>query len=124
MTDTLSIFASLNFSEGGNTFVDDANTDNDVPYYLFPTTNAKNGGYASHGNDANKYVVDTGAYGFYSSLKAAALLLNKTDAIDPKDVAEYRREFAEAGVEMLTMSAATGEGTDRVLEKLWTYLTA
>src|SRR5213593_2321803 len=38
LTDTLSIFAQLNFSEAGNTYLDDANTDNDsAPYYLFPT---------------------------------------------------------------------------------------
>jgi uncharacterized protein (DUF1501 family) len=48
---------------------------------LFPTTNAKNGGYALHANSAAKYVVDTGAYGFFQRLKAAALILNKTDAI-------------------------------------------
>jgi uncharacterized protein (DUF1501 family) len=82
MTDTLSIFQSINFGEGGNTFVDDANTDGDTaPYYLFPTSSAKNGGYALHNNDAQKYVVDTGAYGFFQSLKAASLVLNKTDAI-------------------------------------------
>jgi uncharacterized protein (DUF1501 family) len=82
LNDTLATFAALNFSEAGNTFVDDANTDNDSgPYYLFPTTNAKNGGYALHANDPQKYVVDTGAYGFFGSLKAAALILNKTDAI-------------------------------------------
>ena len=82
MTDTLSIFAALNFSEGGNTFVDDVNTDNDTgAYNLFPTTNAKNGGYALHANDPQKYVVDTGAYGFFNNLKAAAIILNKTDAI-------------------------------------------
>ena len=81
LTDTLSIFAQLNFSESGNTFVDDGSTDNDTPYYLFPTTNAKNGGYAAHANNAQKYVVDTGAYGFFNNLKAAALILNKTDAI-------------------------------------------
>src|SRR6266581_5836269 len=34
LTDTLSIFAQLNFSETGNIFVDDGNTDNDTPYYL------------------------------------------------------------------------------------------
>jgi GTP-binding protein len=56
--------------------------------------------------------------------KPQVVVLNKTDAIDPKDVAEYRNEFAEAGIEMLTMSAATGEGIDTVLEKLWTYLSA
>ena len=81
LTDTLSIFAQLNFSDAGNTFVDDANTDNDAPYYLFPTSNAKNGGYAFHANNAQKYVVDTGAYGFFNNLKAAALILNKTEAI-------------------------------------------
>jgi uncharacterized protein (DUF1501 family) len=81
LTDTLSIFAQLNFSEAGNTFVDDVSTDNDAPYYLFPTSNAKNGGYAFHANDPQKYVVDTGAYGFFTNLKAAALILNKTDAI-------------------------------------------
>src|SRR5438093_4864537 len=81
LTDTLSIFAQLNFTDAGNTFVDDVNTDNDAPYYLFPTSNAKNGGYAFHANNAQKYVVDTGAYGFFNNLKAAALILNKTDAI-------------------------------------------
>ncbi len=81
MANTLQIFAGINFTETGNTFVDDGNTDNDAPYYLFPTSNAKNGGYAFHANNPNKYVVDTGAYGFFSNLKAAALVLNKTDAI-------------------------------------------
>src|SRR5206468_472839 len=82
LTDTLSIFAQLNFSEAGNTYLDDANTDNDsAPYYLFPTSNAKNGGYAFHANDPQRYVVDTNAYGFFNNLKAAALILNKTDAI-------------------------------------------
>jgi uncharacterized protein (DUF1501 family) len=82
MSDTLAIFDTLDFSETGNTFVDGANTDGDTaPYHLFPTTNAKNGGYALHGNDPNKYVVDTGAYSFFTNLKSAALVLNKTDAI-------------------------------------------
>ena len=86
LTDTLGIFAGL-IGELGKTFWDDVNTDGDTaPYNLFPTTNAQNGGYALHGNDANKYVVDTGAYnssgtGFMNNLKAAALVLNKTDAI-------------------------------------------
>jgi GTPase len=50
------------------------------------------------------------------------VVLNKTDAIDPKDVAEYRREFAEAGIELHAMSAATGEGIDALLEKLWPFV--
>jgi uncharacterized protein (DUF1501 family) len=82
LLNTLAIFETLNFSEAGNTFIDDANTDGDTaPYFLFPTSNEKNGGYALHGNGPGKYVVDTGAYGFYRNLKAAALVLNKTDAI-------------------------------------------
>ncbi|MCI0535468.1 MAG: hypothetical protein L0Z50_09575, partial [Verrucomicrobiales bacterium] len=60
-TDTMAIFASLDFTETGNTFVDDENTDGDTaPYNLFPTSNAKNGGYALHNNSAQKYIVDTG----------------------------------------------------------------
>jgi uncharacterized protein (DUF1501 family) len=82
LSDTLSIFSSLDFSETGNTFVDDGKTDGDTaPYRLFPTSNATNGGYALHNNSAQKYVVPTGAYGFFERLKAAALILNKTDAI-------------------------------------------
>lgn len=82
LSDTLAIFASLDFSDAGNTYTDDVNTDNDTaPYYLFPTSNAKNGGYALHANNAQKYAVDTGAYGFFSNLKTAAMVLNKTDAI-------------------------------------------
>src|SRR5881397_46487 len=78
LTDTLSIFAQLNFSETGNTFRDDPGTDNDTTwanaatggYYLFPTTNAKNGGWDRGGGVTNtqKYVVDTGAYGFFNNL--------------------------------------------------------
>jgi len=50
------------------------------------------------------------------------VVLNKVDAIDPKDVAEYRADFEADGVELHAMSAATGEGVDAVLEKLWTFL--
>lgn len=82
MSDTLAIFDALDFTEAGNTFVDNVNTDGDTsPYYLFPTTNSKNGGYALHGSDTNKYVVDTSAYSFFKNLKSAALILNKTGAI-------------------------------------------
>ena len=83
MSQTLAVFAAMDFSETGNIWVDDTNTDGDVPYYLFPTTNAKNGGSALNGrtNDATKYVVDTGAYSFFNNLKSAAMILNKTDAI-------------------------------------------
>jgi hypothetical protein len=83
LTDTLAIFGSIDFSETGNTFVDDVNTDSDAPYYLFPTQNQKNGGayLSGRSNDATKYVVDPGAYSLFTNLKAAALVLNRTDAI-------------------------------------------
>src|SRR5206468_7906973 len=59
MNNTLSIFAGINFTEAGNTFRDPVGptgevTDNDTDwaaanggeaYYLFPTTNIKNGGW-------------------------------------------------------------------------------
>jgi len=99
MSDTLSIFASINFSEAGNTFQDEIKTDGDTAwlpidgsgnstgdaakgYFLFPTSNDKNGGYRRVGStNTAKYVADTGAYSFFTNLKAAALVLNKTDAI-------------------------------------------
>jgi len=81
MMNTLEIFASINFAESGNTYADSQPTDGDTaPYSLFPTSNAKNGGYALHGNDPAKYVVPTGSYSFFEKLKASAIVLNKTDA--------------------------------------------
>ncbi|MBC8002431.1 MAG: DUF1501 domain-containing protein [Opitutaceae bacterium] len=83
LNNTLSLLDPAMFSDTANTFVDNEATDGDFPYFLFPTTNAKNGGYTrpGGGTDNGKYVVDTGAYGFFSNLKAAAIILNKTDAI-------------------------------------------
>ncbi len=54
--------------------------------------------------------------------KPQVVVLNKTDAIDPKDVAEYQSDFAAQKIDLMTMSAATGEGVDAVLEKLWSFL--
>ncbi|HTL33263.1 MAG TPA: GTPase ObgE [Kofleriaceae bacterium] len=54
--------------------------------------------------------------------KPQVVVLNKVDAIDPKDIEEYRREFAEAGFELEAMSAATGDGVQVVLEKVWSLL--
>ncbi len=93
MSNTLRIFANIDFSENGNVFRDNVVTDGDQEwynanggqgYYLFPTTSAKNGGWqrpAGGGQNANKYVVSTGHHGFFGNLKAAAMILNKTDAI-------------------------------------------
>ena len=78
MLDTLDIFAGIDFEETGNTFVDNVNSDGagSSPYYLFPTSDAKNGG-----GTAAKFVVDNGAYSFFEQLKGAAMILNNTNAI-------------------------------------------
>lgn len=98
MSNTLRIFANIDFSEAGNTFRDDAVTDGDQEwhdgtapganghrgYHLFPTSSAKNGGWqrpGGGGQNANKYAVNTSHHGFFGNLKAAAMILNKTDAI-------------------------------------------
>lgn len=94
MTNTLRIFGNMDFSETGNIFRDDIATDSDTDwfnangnkgYYLFPTSDAKNGGYArpaGGGNNVNKRVIPQNQQaGFFGNLKAAAMILNKTDAI-------------------------------------------
>lgn len=88
LSDTLNIFAGINFTESANTFMDNVSTDGDAPYYLFPSTQNKNGGYygpyfGGRANDTNKYVVDnsSSAYSLFANLKAASLILNQTDAI-------------------------------------------
>lgn len=94
LSETLGIFASISnqFTEAGNTFRDDEITDNDSAwasanggegYYLFPTTAAKNGGWQrpTGGPDGNKYVVPTNLHSLFERIKAAAVILNKTDAI-------------------------------------------
>ena len=50
------------------------------------------------------------------------VVLNKVDATDIEQVAKIREEFAALDVELLTMSAATGENVTPVLEKLWSHL--
>lgn len=82
LSDTLAIFSELDFSETGNVYRDIANTDGDTePYHLFPTTNAKNGGALLHDNNADKFVAPPASSDFFRRLKAAAIVLNKTDAI-------------------------------------------
>lgn len=48
--------------------------------------------------------------------------LNKVDALEPDVIAEIRDAFAKIGIELFTMSAATGEGLAPVLERLWSHL--
>ncbi|MFM1770428.1 MAG: hypothetical protein RJA22_2957 [Verrucomicrobiota bacterium] len=94
LSETLDIFGGIStqFTEAGNTFRDDEVTDGDSTwaagnggegYYLFPTTGDKNGGWRRPGGatDFNKYAVPTSLHGFFNNLKAAAVILNKTDAI-------------------------------------------
>jgi len=54
--------------------------------------------------------------------KPQVVVLNKTDATGDDDIESIRRAFSEHGVQLLTMSAATREGTSQVLEKLWAHL--
>jgi uncharacterized protein (DUF1501 family) len=71
LVSTLNLFSTITFDESGNTF-----TDPDTGFYLFPTAAAKNGLGTAATN-----VVDNGAFSFFNSLKAAALILNKTNAV-------------------------------------------
>jgi len=81
---TLPLFTDISNQLLNSNFKDNENTDGDYPYSLFPTSNNTNGGYVRGGGvtDANKYVVDTSSatYSLFNSLKAAALVLNNTDA--------------------------------------------
>ncbi len=99
---TLNAFAAINFTEAGNTYQDFVKTDSDatwlpidgtgtpIPgsdaakgYFLFPTTNDKNGGWRRPDTSVtgNKYVVNPGHQSFFYNLRAAALVLNNTSAI-------------------------------------------
>jgi uncharacterized protein (DUF1501 family) len=71
LVSTLNLFSTIDFTETGNTY-----TDPDTGFYLFPTTGTKNGLGTAATN-----VVDNGAFSFFNSLKAAALILNHTDAV-------------------------------------------
>jgi uncharacterized protein (DUF1501 family) len=77
LVSTLDLFSTIDFTETGNTFLDDVATDGGTAHYnLFPTTLAKNGG-----GTPDTYVVDQGGQTFFTQLKGAALVLNHTDAI-------------------------------------------
>ncbi|MBA3396379.1 MAG: GTPase ObgE [Deltaproteobacteria bacterium] len=54
--------------------------------------------------------------------KPQVVVLNKVDAMEAERVTQIRQDFADLDVELLTMSAATGEGIAVVLEKLWAHL--
>jgi GTP-binding protein len=54
--------------------------------------------------------------------KPQVVVLNKIDAMASEDVDVHRRAFADRGVELITISAATGAGIAEVLERLWAHL--
>jgi uncharacterized protein (DUF1501 family) len=110
---TLGIFAQINFSEAGNTYRDNVKTDGDVDwypqggsndsdgYYLFPTTNVKNGGWRrpTGTNVFNKYAVDPAQQSFFERLKAAALVLNHTDAfVAGTEIGGFDTHKAQGGI--------------------------
>jgi GTP-binding protein len=71
-------------------------------------------------------VINSELAGYSQALteKPQVVVLNKIDAMASDEVSMHRREFEHRGVELLTISAATGAGIDAVLERLWSYLHA
>jgi GTP-binding protein len=65
---------------------------------------------------------ELGRYAPELAAKPQVVVLNKVDATEPDKVTEHQRAFAELGVELLTMSAATGAGISQVLETLWAHV--
>jgi GTPase len=65
---------------------------------------------------------ELGRYAPELAQKPQIVVLNKSDSTDPDDIVEHRRAFAELDVELLTMSAATGDGVGPVLEALWSHI--
>jgi uncharacterized protein (DUF1501 family) len=101
LSKTLTEFAAIDFNEDptpgpparpGNYYRDDEVTDGDQVwydgngsegYYLFPTQSVKNGGWRRPDgtNVFNKYAVPTSLHSLFERIKAAALILNNTDAL-------------------------------------------
>jgi GTPase len=54
--------------------------------------------------------------------KPQIVVLNKIDATESPDVELHQQAFARRGVELHTISAATGHGIAPVLERLWAHL--
>jgi len=48
--------------------------------------------------------------------------LNKSDALEPEQIETLKAELAKRDIELFVMSAATGQGTREVLERLWSHL--
>ena len=65
---------------------------------------------------------ELGRYAPELANKPQVVVLNKIDAIGHEEIEQHQRAFRDAGVELLTMSAATGAGIDVVLERVWAHL--
>jgi len=65
---------------------------------------------------------ELGRYAPELAKKPQIVVLNKVDATEPEAVELHRQAFAALGVDLLTISAATGEGLAPVLERLWSHL--
>jgi GTP-binding protein len=65
---------------------------------------------------------ELGRYAPELAKKPQIVVLNKVDSTEVEAIAEHRKAFADQGVELLTMSAATGEGIGPVLEALWRHV--
>jgi GTP-binding protein len=65
---------------------------------------------------------ELGRYAPELAKKPQVVVLNKIDATEPEAIEDHRQAFAALGVELLTISAATGEGLAPVLERLWAHL--
>ena len=59
------------------------------------------------------------SYGAGLADKPEVVALSKSDAVDEKTLASLRKKLAKkSGGEVLTLSAASGEGVDRALDAL------
>jgi GTPase len=65
---------------------------------------------------------ELGRYAPELANKPQVVVLNKIDAIGHEEIEQHQRAFRDAGVELLTMSAVTGDGIDVVLERVWAHL--
>ncbi|HEY5937337.1 MAG TPA: GTPase ObgE [Kofleriaceae bacterium] len=65
---------------------------------------------------------ELGRYAPELANKPQVVVLNKVDATEPEAIDLHRQAFAALGVDLLTISAATGEGLAPVLERLWAHL--
>ncbi len=73
---------------------------------------------------ADYHVINRELTGYAPELadKPQVVALNKSDALPPEDIDRIKGEFAAEGIDLHVMSAATGEGTQAVLEALWAHV--